>query len=240
VTPDLRRLAAHPRTRAELIGGLAEFERRSLHAHLGSPSLFAYCTGTLGLPDQDALQLIEAARHVRRLPLLLEKLRAGSLTPATVRLLAPHLTGENHVAVVEAAEWRSRQQVIALVARLFPSGRVTRPVRRPNTVLPREERERLAASSPGGRPVVTRGVTARLQTGRSRASSSRPIPTDVRRAVDRRDGRRCAFVSPDGRRCEVMRSLEFHHVVPFGAGQATVDVVQLRCGAHSGYGAETG
>ena len=65
---------------------------------------------------------------------------------------------------------------------------------------------------------------------------SRHIPAEVKRAVWRRDGGRCAFVSPSGRRCAEQGFLEFHHVVPFSAGgEASVDNIQLRCRAHNGY-----
>ena len=62
---------------------------------------------------------------------------------------------------------------------------------------------------------------------------SRHIAAWVRRAVDRRDGRRCAFVGPHGR-CTETAFLEFHHVVPFAAGgKSTVENIQLRCRAHN-------
>ena len=62
---------------------------------------------------------------------------------------------------------------------------------------------------------------------------SRHIPATVRRAVARRDQRRCAFIGPHGRCSETSR-LEFHHVIPFAAGgESTVDNIQLRCRAHN-------
>ncbi|MGH2398511.1 MAG: HNH endonuclease [bacterium] len=54
-----------------------------------------------------------------------------------------------------------------------------------------------------------------------------------------RDGGRCAFVAPGGRRCTERTFLEFHHVVPYGAGgAATVENIQLRCRAHNGFEAK--
>ena len=70
-------------------------------------------------------------------------------------------------------------------------------------------------------------------------SISRYIPVPVRRAVWNRDGGRCAYVSPDGRRCDAHRRLEFHHRRPFEVGgEATVENLELRCRAHNQYEAD--
>lgn len=67
-------------------------------------------------------------------------------------------------------------------------------------------------------------------------SCSRHVPAGVKRTVWVRDGGRCAFVAHNGRRCNERAFLEFHHVVPYGAGgDATPDNIQLRCRAHNGY-----
>jgi 5-methylcytosine-specific restriction endonuclease McrA len=65
---------------------------------------------------------------------------------------------------------------------------------------------------------------------------TRHLPRVVRRAVAERDAYRCAYVSAEGRRCEVIAELEFHHVHPFArGGLSTVDNVQLRCKRHNQY-----
>ena len=67
-------------------------------------------------------------------------------------------------------------------------------------------------------------------------SASRNIPAAVKRPVWLRDGGRCAFIAPTGYRCTERGFLEFHHVIPYGAGgQATVNNIELRCRAHNGY-----
>jgi hypothetical protein len=83
------------------------------------------------------------------------------------------------------------------------------------------------------------GATDRPRSRRASSVSSRRPPADVRRAVCRRDGDRCAYVSRDGRRCEERGFLEFHHVIPYAmGGETTVENIQLRCRAHNGYEAE--
>ncbi|HLA25176.1 MAG TPA: hypothetical protein VJ206_07265 [bacterium] len=67
-------------------------------------------------------------------------------------------------------------------------------------------------------------------------SGARHIPAEVKRTVWVRDGGQCAFVARNGRRCNERGVLEFHHVVPYGAGgDATPANIQLRCRAHNGY-----
>lgn len=72
---------------------------------------------------------------------------------------------------------------------------------------------------------------------RARSKASRPgsryIPVGVRREVWERDEGRCAFVGNQGRCIETER-LEFHHVVPFGAGgNSTAENIELRCRSHN-------
>jgi hypothetical protein len=56
----------------------------------------------------------------------------------------------------------------------------------------------------------------------------------VKRAVVARDGGRCTFAGPDGRRCGEVRFLELHHTDPWakGGGHAK-DNVTIRCRAHN-------
>jgi hypothetical protein len=87
------------------------------------------------------------------------------------------------------------------------------------------EKRKLAATN---RPRRTRGTR----------EGSRAIPADVKRAVRRRDGGRCAFEGKRGR-CTERRFLEWHHVQPFEhQGPATVENISLRCRAHNVYESE--
>ena len=67
---------------------------------------------------------------------------------------------------------------------------------------------------------------------------SRQIPAAIRREVARRDGGRCSYVSPRGRKCGAQEFLEFHHLEPWArAGTHSVDGIALRCRAHNQYAA---
>lgn len=80
---------------ARLIASLAELDARRLYLGEGYPSLFAYCTRCLHLSEHAAYNRIQSARAVRQFPEILDRLADGSLTPTTVRLLAPHLAAHN-------------------------------------------------------------------------------------------------------------------------------------------------
>jgi hypothetical protein len=128
---ELNRLAHHERaTTVDLIVHLAEFDARGVCLGLGFPSLFAYCREVLRLSEHAAYNRIEAARKGREFPLLLERLREGALNLATVRLMAPHLTRENHAALLDEASGLSKREVEELLARRFPRPDVPPTVRR--------------------------------------------------------------------------------------------------------------
>jgi 5-methylcytosine-specific restriction endonuclease McrA len=62
----------------------------------------------------------------------------------------------------------------------------------------------------------------------------RYIPARVRRAVFERDGGRCTFVSPGGRRCTERGALELNHRVPHArGGGAEVEDLELCCSEHN-------
>jgi hypothetical protein len=118
----LQQLAGRERAAlVELLAHLAELDtRRSVYAAEGYGSLFAYCTGALRLSEDAAYNRIEAARASRRFPGILDLLADGSVTLTAVRMIARHLTHENHADVLAAARRRTKAEIEALVARLAP------------------------------------------------------------------------------------------------------------------------
>jgi hypothetical protein len=113
-----------------LVAHLAELDTRDVHLRTGHGSLFAYCRDVLALSEQEAYYRIAVARAVRRFPEILAMLEAGSLNLTTVRLLAPHLTPENHREVLESARGKGKLQVEEIAARLWPLPDVPPSVRR--------------------------------------------------------------------------------------------------------------
>jgi hypothetical protein len=58
----------------------------------------------------------------------------------------------------------------------------------------------------------------------------------VMRGVWVRDLGRCRYVGPSGHRCDERRFVEFHHVDPRAlGGEASVDLIELRCRRHNDY-----
>jgi 5-methylcytosine-specific restriction endonuclease McrA len=90
----------------------------------------------LRLSEDAACNRIDAARACRRFPEILDLLASGELSLASVRMLRPCLTPENHEAVLARARGRSRQDVLALVAELAPRPEVPSTVRKLPTARP--------------------------------------------------------------------------------------------------------
>src|SRR5713101_6951520 len=133
-------------TCVDLVAHLAALDSRpSVYAARGYGSLFTYCTQVLRLSEDAACNRIEAARACRRFPLILELLASGSLTLTSVRLLARHLTAENHQSVPAKARDRKRHEIEALVAELAPRPDLPSAVRR----LPCPKATPLPSAGPG-------------------------------------------------------------------------------------------
>ncbi len=152
---------------AALIASLAEVDVRRLYLGEGCSSLFTYCTRVLHLSEHAAYNRIEAARAARQFPIVLERLADGALTLTAVRLLAPHLTSGNHMALLDAARHRSRHDIERLVATLRPKPDVPAAVRK----LPAPaNRQDVTAST----PATERATSAQ---GSVPVLADRPAPT---------------------------------------------------------------
>jgi hypothetical protein len=115
---------------AAVIAHVAEIDARKLYLGQGFPSLFHYCVQILRLSPDAAYNRIEVARVVRRFPAILELLADGSIHVTAARLLAPHLTAENHRSVLESAKGKTTKEVAEIVARLAPRPDVPTSIRR--------------------------------------------------------------------------------------------------------------
>src|SRR5437667_1742085 len=115
----------------ELVAHLAVLDARpALFAAEGHGSLFTYCTEVLRLSADATCNRIQAARACRDFPVILEALASGAMSLTSVRILRPHLTPENHAAVLARACGRSRREIEALVAELAPRPDVPPSVRK--------------------------------------------------------------------------------------------------------------
>jgi hypothetical protein len=152
----LRELAARERqATADLVAHLVELDRRGLHLKNGYGSLFVYCRDALRLAEHECYNRIEGARAARRFPLVLERLAAGELNLATLRLLAPLLTEENHARVLDEARGKRKSAVEEMVARLAPCPDAPPSVRK--LPPPRATTTTSGTVLPGGSPASSAG-----------------------------------------------------------------------------------
>jgi hypothetical protein len=125
--------------------------------------LFSYCCEALELSEHEAYNRIEAARLAQRFPVVLDLLAAGALNSTSVRLLAPHLTHENHRAVLEEVRRKPKREIEELIARLSPRPDAPASLRR----LP------MPRASQAAHPAVANASEERVET----ASICSPGPT---------------------------------------------------------------
>jgi hypothetical protein len=115
---------------AQLVAHVAEMDTRDVHLRAGYGSLFVYCRDALGLSEAEAYSRIEAARAARRFPVVLDMLAEGALNLTTLRLLAPHLTLENHRRVLDSARGKRKDEVEEIVAGLAPKPEISPSIRK--------------------------------------------------------------------------------------------------------------
>jgi len=193
-----------------------EIDSRRLYLGEGCASMFVYCTRVLHLSEGGAYNRIEAARAARTYPLILELFEQSIITLTAIRLLAPHLTVENHRAVLASAHHKSKREVEALVVALQPKPDAPVIVRK----LPAARSTTAASSSVPDMPAVSSPLAARgLEvTGPARrdASSEPSLPPG-----------RIAPLAPERYRMQLTVSRETHdrfrraqallrHAVPSG------------------------
>ena len=136
---------------AELIAHLVELERRNLHLACGFDSLFGYCRHVLRFSEHESYQRMQAAHIAARFPVILPLLADGRLHLAGVRLLAPHLEDEDHLALIGGALGKSKRKIEELLARWFPKPDVPTSIRKvpaPRAAAPAVASEAAAAASP--------------------------------------------------------------------------------------------
>jgi len=170
----IARLASDERSAtAALVAHLAEMDRRRLHLGQGYASLFNYCTQALHLSEHAAYNRIEAARAVRRFPVILKGLEEGRLHLAAVRALAPVLTEANHETVLNEAWHKSKREVEAIVAREKPLPPVPSIVRRiPSPAGASTEGAAVPSATPSS---VASSVTSSMPSSVESLASSEPL-----------------------------------------------------------------
>ena len=106
---------------ANLLAYIDEFDERKLYVRAGYPSILDYCVGKLRRSRDAARRRIHAAHTARRFPIIFDLVAGGRLHLTAVILLAPHLTPENAVELLEAAGNKSKDEIRLLLASHLPT-----------------------------------------------------------------------------------------------------------------------
>ena len=153
-----------------------ELEQRNLHLACGFSSLYGYCREVLRFSEPETYQRIQAAHVARRFPVILPLLADGRLHLAGLRLLAPHLHDEDHLALIGGALELSKRKIEKLLARWFPKPSVPTSIRK----------------VPKARAAQVPGVAPATFPASSPASSPDTGPRSNPGSVERVTGRRAA------------------------------------------------
>ena len=104
----------------ELLVHLGEIDERRLYLGRAYPSMFAFCVGELGFSEDAACNRITVARAGRRFPEVIEAVRSSRVHLSGLRLLAAHLTNDNHHDLLAEAAGKSKREIEEIAARLLP------------------------------------------------------------------------------------------------------------------------
>jgi hypothetical protein len=103
---------------------------------------------------------MQAVHAARRFPVILPMLAEGLLHLTAVRLLAPHLRDEDHLALLCGAVHKSKREVVRLLAGWFPSEDVPTSIRKLPTAARSASRSPETAALPLSCPVQTAAAAA--------------------------------------------------------------------------------
>lgn len=209
----------------------------------GSPGQSVANAGACGVPHERACETSSAIAF----PMFVSAEPAAAAVGRAADP-SPMSPGRYRLSVTLSQEGRDRlRELQEVLAHQVPDGDPAVIVEKALVALLEQSLKRKAAqtdrpratSRPSSKPMSQRAGTTSRPSSKPSAQRSRAIPAEVRRTVWERDGGRCAFVSPSGRRCTAKHRIEFHHKVPWARGGAhTVANIELRCQAHNALHAE--
>jgi hypothetical protein len=109
---------------ADLLSHLGEVERRGVHRLRACASLYAYCIYELRMSEDAAFRRSKAARLVREYPELGDAIAKGEIHLTGVLMIGPHLGGERHAEILRRARFRSKRELLRLLAEIDPKPEV--------------------------------------------------------------------------------------------------------------------
>ncbi len=115
---------------ARLVAHMAEVNERGLYLQFAKSSMFVYSVEELGMSESEAYFRIYAARTARRYPLIFAMIASGELHLTAIKLVAPHLSDENHRELLQAVSHKTKRQIEHLLAGRFPRPDVEQSIRK--------------------------------------------------------------------------------------------------------------
>jgi 5-methylcytosine-specific restriction endonuclease McrA len=243
----------------EVLHDLNEMERRRLYLDRGYSSLFDYCVRKLKYSSSAAARRIQAARCIRRYPIVLRMLESNELSLTTVASIANILTPQNCETILQRVRGVSCRQVerilceyrspVAFRDRMRPV-RVITPgagseIKQFSQFLADDEfvvlleEVRDLMSRDGHRPAMVEVLKAALKEYRNRHS---PAARQIRReaktsstSVGTSSAPRIGAASPDSRRRECDDASKSRHI-PDEVRDAVFARDQGRCAFVAGDG----
>src|SRR5262245_39371227 len=109
---------------ADLLAHLGEVERRGIHRERACASLYTCCIYHLRMSEDAAYRRAHAARLVREYPELHAAIAKGEIHLTGVLMIGPHLGGERHAEILRRARFRSKRELLRLIAEIDPKPEV--------------------------------------------------------------------------------------------------------------------
>ncbi|WP_242360935.1 HNH endonuclease [Anaeromyxobacter sp. SG17] len=236
------------RTRAEVEHLVASIQARTApRAGLRKLAERAPAAASAALPLSGSERAEMATAHGPAEPALDPGPTTGPL-PATPPILAQPKRRAETLAVSET-HWSLRvtldrackedlETLRSLLSHKVPDGDLAAVLREAIRCAIEKHGKRKGAVAPerktkGAKQAASNEAAANMAAVKPSAARS-TIPAIVRRAVWKRDGGRCAWVGPDGCRCNSRWKLELDHIQPAAlGGPPTVENLRLACRAHN-------
>jgi 5-methylcytosine-specific restriction endonuclease McrA len=217
-----------------LLQHLIETERRRLDLDMGYSSLFDYCVNYLEYSASAAGRRIQAARCIRRFPVMLELLEKHELNLSTISQIEPILTEDNYESIIERVRGASHRDVEKIACEYRPPMKFrdrVRPVCVVAKAAPASNRDARGAAQVEKRMLVQflaadelvekfEKVKALLSAGKSNLSFADIVEVLVNEYLERhspaarqerRENRKRA-ASPDSRRRECKDATQSRHI----------------------------
>src|SRR5215510_8566502 len=109
---------------ADFLAHLGEVERRGIHRTRACASLYTYCIYELRMSEDAAFRRSKAARLVREYPELRDAIAKGEIHLTGVLIIGSHLGGERHAEILRRARFRSKRELLRLIAEIDPKPEV--------------------------------------------------------------------------------------------------------------------